>query len=383
MKALINGSKYWIGLAVMALGLVAAAEVRADADLYDRTLRSTAWVVSPIDKDKFSFGSGVLVDVKRRLVVTNFHVVEKRGQALIFFPNFQGGQLVSEPGVYIKNRDKLAVAGKVLKTDRSRDLAVIQLQSLPAGVRPLPLARRAPRPGETVHAIGNSGFADGTLWRYSKGEVRQVYQKKGKTKNDTGLEFEINARVLESQIPSNKGDSGGPIVNERGELVAIIQGANEKEQLIAFGIDVSEVRAVLGLPAVAGPQTVAWRNTEGALPEDTSVKATDELPPAGEPGRVATEEPIKAPTGREAPVREPVVRRPTVPAEPARYRCCYPPCSTRPAGYDHGWLVGTQLPLMAPETSANETRGSGRAGRTGAATCARPLGPVSSPGCSH
>ena len=53
LKALnIDRSRYWIGLAVTALAVVGAAEARADADLYDRTLHSTAWVVSPVDKDK-------------------------------------------------------------------------------------------------------------------------------------------------------------------------------------------------------------------------------------------------------------------------------------------------------------------------------------------
>jgi S1-C subfamily serine protease len=350
MKTLgINLKNYWIGLTAAALGLAGAAEARADADLYERTLRSTAWVVSPIGKDKVSFGSGALVDVKRRLVVTNFHVVEKREQAVVFFPRFQAGQLVSDPGAYIKNSDKLAVAGKVLKTDPTRDLAVIELRSLPAGVRALPLARQAPRPGQAVHAIGNSGISDGALWRYSKGEVRQVYQKKGKTKNDTGLEFEINARVLESQIPSNKGDSGGPIVNERGELVAITQGANEKEQLIAFGIEVSEVRAVLGLPvAAARPEAVARRNAEEALPEDAGARTpvvADDLPPAEGVARAPAEE-VKAPAGREAaPVREPAVRtaeEPRAPAgkavaaEPGRYRYYYPPRYVRPSGYGCG-----------------------------------------------
>jgi S1-C subfamily serine protease len=268
-------------LAAMVLVLALAGAARANPEVYEHTLRSTAWILSPItepEKDQLaapadpptvkpastaanrnqaeqgtrvSSGTGVLIDARNRLVLTNFHVVEKRPVAILFFPQTRADELVTDPEVYFDNGNRIAVRGRVLVSDSQRDLAVIQLERLPAGARALPIARRAPSPGQTIHAIGNSGvqFAagkpQGTLWRYSKGEVRQVYRKKFKTTNGKGLTFEVNARVVESQIPSNQGDSGGPVVNDRGELVAVTQSGSNSQQLVSFAIDAAEARAVL------------------------------------------------------------------------------------------------------------------------------------------
>src|SRR5262249_51859272 len=154
----------------------------ANPQVYERTLRSTAWVVSPLAKDKgAAIGTGVLVDQKRKWVLTNYHVVEDRTKAIVFFPMYRNGQVVTEPKQYIdgkKEEHRLGIPGEVIAKDRRRDLALLQLPSLPGGVQEIPLAAKVPKPGETLHAIGNSGAKDGTLWRYSKGEVRQVYAKR-------------------------------------------------------------------------------------------------------------------------------------------------------------------------------------------------------------
>src|SRR5262249_32224526 len=87
------------GLVALALaaGLVQSGSAHANSAVFERALRSTAWVISPIDKDKQSFGSGALVNVERRLLVTNFHVVEKRPDVVVFFPVFRGGEAINDP----------------------------------------------------------------------------------------------------------------------------------------------------------------------------------------------------------------------------------------------------------------------------------------------
>jgi S1-C subfamily serine protease len=283
--------------------------------VFERTLRSTALVLSPIDKDKMSFGTGALVSVDKRLLVTNFHVVEKRSQVLVFFPVFRNGEAINDPLHYRRNADRLGIPGKVIHTDARQDLAVIQLEKLPEGVRALPLARQAPRPGETIHAVGNSGLKDGTLWRYSKGEVRQVYRHKGKTVNEAGLELEIDVRVVESQIPTNKGDSGGPVVNDRAELVAITQSIAANEQLITLGIEVGVVRQML--TSVAGPDiTPAPRGERIAQ----TTRQQDDLP--------TDEPPVRRPPT--STVKQPAPQRPlsVSPSYPKGFTPTgSPPCS--------------------------------------------------------
>jgi serine protease Do len=238
----INSRQAILSVAVTTLALI-AGQAQANPKVYERTLKSTAWVVSPITKDRTSYGTGTLIDAKRKWVLTNFHVVEGRKQAVVFFPAYRNAdQVVSDPKYYVKQIERLGMPGEVIARDRKRDLALIELQKLPGNVPELPLAIRSAKPGESVHAIGSSGIQDGTLWRYSKGDVRQVYATKFKAKNSDGSLLEIDATVVETQVPTNQGDSGGPVVNDKSELVAVTQSNDLKQRLVSYSIDVREVR---------------------------------------------------------------------------------------------------------------------------------------------
>ncbi len=245
MQRLPVNLKAFVGVAVLTSALFTAGRSEANPQVYERTLRSTVWVMSPLGRDRLSYGTGFVVDAKRKWVVTNYHVVEERKQAVVFFPTYRGDRAVSDPEYYAKNAEKLGLAGEVIARDKKRDLALIELPSLPSGTLDMVLALRSPKPGETVHAIGSSGLKDGVLWRYSKGEVRQVYPTKFKARMSDGGALEVDALVVETQIPTNQGDSGGPVVNERGELVAVTQSNDTKQRLVSYSIDVNEVRTFL------------------------------------------------------------------------------------------------------------------------------------------
>ncbi len=290
-----------LALTAMVYGLSVASSAKASSAVFERTLLSATWVISPIGKDNSSFGTGALVDLERRLVVTNFHVVDKRPNVVVFFPAFENGQVITEPKYYIENGNKLGIRGKVIHSDTAHDLAVIELESVPSGVRPISIARQGVRPGQVVHAIGNSGVNDGTLWRYSKGEVRSVYQRKAKTLYGKGQEIDLDSKVVESQIPSNQGDSGGPLVNDRGELVAVTQGNKPQEQLISFGIELSEIVKVLtSLGSVAATQPAR---------EEQVVKQTPAIEPEDLP---VDEAPVQKPARPVAPAKKPAAKQTVV-----------------------------------------------------------------------
>lgn len=223
---------------------LAAAPAPANPKLYEKALNSVAFIVSPREKNQMSFGSGTLVNAKERIVLTNYHVVGDQDTAVIFFPAYKGNDLITHPEHYLKQTDKIGVAGKVIARAMERDLALVKLNSVPNGIIEMPLSVRSSKPGETLHALGNSGLQLGTLWRYSKGEVRQVYVRKFKC----GMPpFEVNARIVETQIPINRGDSGGPVLNAAGALAAVSQGFQDdnSQRLVSNMIDISEVRAFL------------------------------------------------------------------------------------------------------------------------------------------
>jgi hypothetical protein len=229
--------------ALAAVPTVAAAqEPTGGAKVYRQAVPSVAWVHSTRDRG-LATGSGSLIDRDRRLVLTNYHVVEDNPRARVFFPVVRDGQPVSERKYYLDRADRLATRGRVVAVDKQADLALIQIDRVPANAKGIPLAAASPGPGESVHAIGNTGKS-GALWGYVKGTVRQVYRKKWKADlGDRVLTFE--ARVIETDSPTNPGDSGGPLLNDQGDLVGVTQGGALNAQLLSTFVDVSEVKQLL------------------------------------------------------------------------------------------------------------------------------------------
>jgi HEAT repeat protein len=225
----------------------AAPQGMSGEKVFDHALRSTAWILLLDARGGVkSCGSGWLAHRGKKLVVTNYHVVQQQREVLVFFPAFRDKELVTKPLHYVQQRG-LALEGEVVARDPASDLAIIQLKrDLPAAVRALSIAAKSATPGQKLHSIGASGVdlrtGEGTLWRYSEGKVRQVYRKQIRYGNVNQV---VNAYIVESQSPINPGDSGGPVVNDRGELVAVVSGGDFGKRLISFNIDVREVRALL------------------------------------------------------------------------------------------------------------------------------------------
>ena len=227
--------RYAVCTAVFA---ILASIVKADVKIYSSTLKSTAWVLAKTGGETSS-GTGVLVDAGKKLLITNFHVVGDARAAVLFFPDLKNEKPVVSRQHYLKNVKKLGIRGRVLGIDRKRDLALIELDRLPEGAQALPLAETSIGPGEEIQSIGNTGSSD-ALWVFTSGTVRSVYQKQFRT--GAG---EHDFMVVETQSPINSGDSGGPVVNNRGELVAISQAISPKARLVSYSVDISEVKTFL------------------------------------------------------------------------------------------------------------------------------------------
>jgi hypothetical protein len=223
--------------------LAAAQEPAGGAKIYRQAVPSVVWVHSARDRG-LATGSGSLIDRDRRLVLTNYHVVEDNPRAKVFFPAFRDGLPVSERTYYLDRADRFAIPGRIVAVDKQADLALLQLDRLPDDVPAIPIAAASPAPGENVHAIGNTGKS-GALWGYVKGTVRQVYRKKWKAQLDRTRVLTFEARVIETDSPTNPGDSGGPLLNDRGELVGVTQGGAVNAQLVSTFVDVSEVKQLL------------------------------------------------------------------------------------------------------------------------------------------
>jgi hypothetical protein len=253
------------------------------ANAYRTVLRSTVWIHSDRGNGRLATGSGSLIDRGRRLVLTNYHVVGDVKRATVYFPDFgPDKKAISERRHYTGRAAKLGISGEVMEIDKEGDLALIRLDRVPDGVPALKLASATPDPGESVHSIGNPGKS-GALWVYTPGKVRQVYSKRWKAKLDERTVLTFQAKVIETDSPTNPGDSGGPLVNDRGELVGVTQGGAIDAQSLSIFVDLSEVKRLIGRRSVQ-----ALRSSDST----TASAASTQDPPKKEPEKPKRDKPL-------------------------------------------------------------------------------------------
>ena len=133
-------------------------------------------------------GSGFIVS-QDGSVLTNAHVVEGADE------------------VYVNLTDKREFKAKVVGTDKRTDVAVLKIEAskLPAPVRVGDVNRL--KVGEWVMAIGTPFGLENTV-------TAGIVSAKAR---DTGEEI----RFIQTDVAVNPGNSGGPLINMRGEVVGI------------------------------------------------------------------------------------------------------------------------------------------------------------------
>jgi S1-C subfamily serine protease len=232
-------------LTLVAVSPLSAAEPPA-------VVASCAWVRAEND----GAGGGFVVDRQNRWLVTCRHVVGDQKTVDVFFPWYRGGELVTDKPDYLGNRPRLRdegllVTGKVLKTADAADLALVELESLPPAVAAVRFAHA--RPGEWLTVIGHRMDLD-TLWNVTTGPARATgrladgYPWRGK-------KLAVNADVVIGQLPIEEGDSGGPVFNDRGEVVGMASALRRQAPLAAVAISDAEIRRFLDSdPPAAKPE---------------------------------------------------------------------------------------------------------------------------------
>ena len=209
-------------------------------DIYRQGLRSLALIRTEGDKR----ASGCLLDRSRRLVLTTAEAVGKRETVDILFPAYRDSQVVPEAAFYrdeprlLKEKGVLT-AGTVLAVDARRNLALLEAGSVPADAADLRFAAESAAPGDALHALGNPNRLD-VLWIYTAGRVRQL----GRANLGQTMEGPDPA-VLVVQAPLTEGDGGGPLLDDRAELVGVVSGKTGPQQQVAFCLMGGEVRSFM------------------------------------------------------------------------------------------------------------------------------------------
>ncbi|MDB5310600.1 MAG: hhoB 1 [Gemmataceae bacterium] len=234
-----------------AVPAAAVPQRMTSKELYTQVLQGTAWVKLA----NGSCGTGWVLDREQKLIVTNAHVVEGGDAADVVFPIYRDGKPVREQAAYTTVTPVKAV---VVDRDSNRDLALLKLDSIPDGVRPIPLAAAPATEGDEIRTVGAfSNGNDGLLWGMVRGEVRTVGPQRGAKGGKP-------VRHLLSDAPTNSGNSGGAIVNDAGQLVAVHTAARLNVRSVTLHIDVSELTAFLAeARPLVQPATPAAFKTRG------------------------------------------------------------------------------------------------------------------------
>src|SRR5262245_35005398 len=74
-----------LALPVIGAGPRAAAEELGPEALYKKVVKSCVFIVTPA-KGGYGMGSGSLIDADKKLVLTNFHVVDEEPMVFVQFP---------------------------------------------------------------------------------------------------------------------------------------------------------------------------------------------------------------------------------------------------------------------------------------------------------
>lgn len=162
-------------------------------------------------------GTGFFINDSGQLL-TAYHVVEE-------------GQLF-----HVTTLSGKTLRAKVTAFDDSADVALMQVE----GRGPFPflkLSSRAPRIGETVLAIGNSG---GDYLQPRRGNLLRLNAASGRADFPQG--------TLEMNAPLAPGDSGGPIIDGNGQAIGVISYIRVDENNItrrSYAVPVVEGNALI------------------------------------------------------------------------------------------------------------------------------------------
>lgn len=220
------------------------------------------------DHDVLSEGTGFLWS-EDGMIITNAHVVDEPGATVL--AKFTDGEIRE---------------GRRILVDDFLDLAILDVEG--TGYPYLELAPAKPPVGSPVVVIGNAfGYSNSVTFGIVSGVDRP-----------SPYHAIVHYPSLQTDAAINHGNSGGPILNAAGEVVAVATWTEGKEETdgIAFGIPADQVMAALERADTERGIIRPWLGisvqepywARGGLPNDLGLMITD-LHPEGAGARAGLE----------------------------------------------------------------------------------------------
>lgn len=219
-----------------------------------------------------SLGSGfvVVVNGDEAIAATNYHVIEGADKATIFFPATDRD--MKEP----------LEADGYIEIEPERDLALVHFKLKGKKVEALKIAEALPEQGDTIYTFGSpvgqkNTVAVGMVSSVRTGqEVSDLMERSyGKGAYEKGMSYTKEATWIQHTAPMSHGNSGGPLVNEKGEVVGLNtmnfaqEGTSQGGQNLNYSISAIHLKALL--TKSASKTARAWK----------TLPAPREHPPTG------------------------------------------------------------------------------------------------------
>ena len=185
-------------------------------DVYEKNHKSVVLI-----KSNNKVGAGVFITAKGH-ILTNYHVIKDADELEIF--------------TRLSNSlDKSYREFEIIKFDETRDLALLKVFDADINFNFIQVSLVVPKIGSNTHAIGHP---KGEEWSYSKGYIAQKnqnyiwhYKDGSKMVGDT---YQI-------QNPISKGNSGGPLLNDSGNLIGINTFITKDDEALSYSISVKDI----------------------------------------------------------------------------------------------------------------------------------------------
>ncbi|OGC51479.1 hypothetical protein A2982_02855 [candidate division WWE3 bacterium RIFCSPLOWO2_01_FULL_39_13] len=173
-----------------------------------------------------SIGTGFIVDGKSGIVLTNKHVISDQGAYSV---------------VIGENDDVYEV--KEIHADTLNDFAILTIDTQGKTLPQLDLGNSDNiQVGQTVVAIGNAlgQFGNSVTKGVISGLGRGIYAQ-------TGLYGPVESlpNVIQTDAALNPGNSGGPLLNLKGQVIGINVAISQGAQNIGFSIPINAFKPVL------------------------------------------------------------------------------------------------------------------------------------------
>ena len=201
------------------------------------------------------WGSGALISADGWLL-SNYHVVAEAAQQAALTGALAVLDVIAGEEVNGRIKPRPAVKATLFRVDPVLDLALLKLQTRIAGAGFFPLASSV-RDGADCFVIGSQH--NGPAWSIRSGNVLHEFDypedlsqtAAGVTSQAVTLDRN-RLTVTVSDTAVSPGDSGGPLINEAGELIGLTfaTSANQSGGAVGWHIGLDHVRSfVASLPA--------------------------------------------------------------------------------------------------------------------------------------